>query len=52
MITIRSFWVLFSGLYWLPVEPVWNSKCHKHIDGNAHKSYQVLLFFMFMGQPL
>jgi len=34
------------------VEPAWNSEGHKHINGNAHRSYQVLLFFMFMGQPL
>jgi len=54
MITIRLFWMLFSWLYWLPVEPAWTLKGHKHkhINGNAHRSYQVLLFFMSMGQPL
>jgi len=25
MITIRLFWMLFSWLHWLPVEPVWSS---------------------------
>jgi len=44
LITIRMFWMLFSWLYWLPVELVWNSQSHKHINGNAHRSYQVLLF--------
>jgi len=28
------------------------SRGHKPINGNAHRSYQVLLFLMFMGQPL
>jgi len=51
MITIRLLWMLFSWLYWLPVEPAWNSKGHEHINGNAHGSYQVLLFSTFMGQP-
>jgi len=32
------------------VEPVWNSQGHKYINGNAHRSYQVLLFFMFVGR--
>jgi len=31
------------------VEPVWNSQGHKHINGNAHRSYQVLLFFYVYG---
>jgi len=44
--------MLFSWLYWLPVEPMWNSQSHRHINGNAHRSYQILLFFVFMGQPL
>jgi len=25
---------------------------HKDVNGNAHRSHQVLLFFMFMWQPL
>jgi len=44
--------MLFSWLSWLPVEPVWNSQGLKLINGNAHRSYQVVLFSMFMGQPL
>jgi len=52
MIKIRLFWMLFSWLHWLPVWPVWSSQGHKHINGNAHSSFQVRLFFMFMGQPL
>jgi len=27
------------------MESVCNSQGHKHINGNAHRSYQVLLFF-------
>jgi len=38
--------------YWLPVEPVWNSQGYKHINRNAHRSYEILLFFMFIGQPV
>jgi len=34
------------------VEYLCNSQGDKHINGNAHRSYQVLLFFLFMGQPL
>jgi len=30
MITIRLFWMLFSWLHWLPVEPVWSCHGHKH----------------------
>jgi len=29
------------------VESVWNSQGHKHINGNAHRSYQVQLFFVY-----
>jgi len=36
MITIRLFWMLFSWLYWLPVEPAWSSQGHRHINGNGH----------------
>jgi len=50
MITIKLFWMLFSWLYWLPASgAAWNSKGHKHINGNAHRSYQVLLFFCVYG---
>jgi len=31
---------------------VWSSQGHKHINRNAHRNYQGLLFFVFMGQPL
>ena len=30
------------------MEPVWSSQGHKHVNGDAHRRYQVGLFFMFV----
>ena len=31
------------------MEPVWSSQGHKHINGNVHRSYQVLHVFYLYG---